>query len=168
MAKAAFKAVVFDLFDTIVKWEPDRLPLMELNGHQIHTTMPWGFPLLEQRFGAAFDRDRFIEVYHGVIDEIIAEREVEHLEITCTERFVRDAQAACAGARRRDRCVCRTAHARAHGRGARGDVGAGGTSRGGAQHIGALPDGAAVEFRRRAMRPRSIRRHRSRSICSRR
>ncbi|HEY1852448.1 MAG TPA: HAD family hydrolase [Candidatus Binataceae bacterium] len=89
MAKAAFKAVVFDLFDTIVKWEPDRLPLMELNGHQIHTTIPWGFPLLEQRLGAAFDRDRFIEVYHGVIDEIIAEREVEHLEITCTERFVR-------------------------------------------------------------------------------
>ena len=89
MAKALFKAVVFDLFDTIVKWEPERLPVMELNGHQIHTTIPWGFPLLEQRLGAAFDRDRFIEVYHGVIDEIIAEREVEHLEITCTERFVR-------------------------------------------------------------------------------
>ena len=89
MAKAEFKAIVFDLFDTIVKWEPDRLPLMELNGHQIHTTIPWGFPLLEQRLGPAFDRDRFIEVYHGVIDEIIEEREVEHIEISCIERFVR-------------------------------------------------------------------------------
>ena len=89
MAKADFKAIVFDLFDTIVKWEPERLPLMEVKGHQIHTTIPWVFPLLEQRLGAAFDRDRFVEVYHGVIDEIIAERELEGIEITCAERFVR-------------------------------------------------------------------------------
>jgi putative hydrolase of the HAD superfamily len=92
MAKADFKAIVFDLFDTIVKWEPERLPLMEVNGHQIHTTIPWVFPLLEQRLGAAFDRDRFVEVYHGVIDEIIAERELQGIEITCLERFVRTLQ----------------------------------------------------------------------------
>src|SRR5258708_35248264 len=92
MAKADFKAMVFDLFDTIVKWEPERLPLMEVNGHQIHTTIPWVFPLLEQRLGAAFDRDRFVEVYHAVIDEIIAERELQGIEITCAERFVRTLQ----------------------------------------------------------------------------
>ena len=92
MAKADFKAIVFDLFDTIVKWEPERLPRMEVNGHQIHTTIPWVFPLLEQRLGAAFDRDRFVEVYHGVIDEIIAERELEGIEITCAERFARTLQ----------------------------------------------------------------------------
>jgi len=89
MAKANFKAVVFDLFDTIVKWEPERLPLMEVGGRQIHTTIPWVFPLLEQRLGLSFDRDRFVEVYHSVIDEIMAERELEHIEITCAERFVR-------------------------------------------------------------------------------
>jgi len=89
MAKADFKAVVFDLFDTIVKWEPERLPLMEIGGRKIHTTIPWVFPTLEQRFGANFDRDRFIEVYHGVIDEIMAERELHGIEITCAERFVR-------------------------------------------------------------------------------
>jgi FMN phosphatase YigB (HAD superfamily) len=89
MAKADFKAVVFDLFDTIVKWEPHRLPLMEVGGREIHTTLPWVFPLLEQRLGASFDRDRFVEVYHGVIDEIMAERELHGIEITCTERFVR-------------------------------------------------------------------------------
>jgi FMN phosphatase YigB (HAD superfamily) len=89
MAKAEFKAVVFDLFDTIVKWEPERLPLMEVGGRQIHTTIPWVFPILEQRLGATFDRDRFVEVYHGVIDEIMAERELHGIEITCAERFVR-------------------------------------------------------------------------------
>lgn len=89
MAKADFKAVVLDLFDTIVKWEPERLPLMEVGGRQIHTTIPWVFPRLEQHLGGAFDRDRFVEVYHGVIDEIIAERELHGTEITCAERFVR-------------------------------------------------------------------------------
>ena len=89
MAKAEFKAVVFDLFDTIVKWEPERLPLMEVGGRQIHTTIPWVFPILEQRLGASFDRDRFVEVYHGVIDEIMAERELHGIEITCAERFER-------------------------------------------------------------------------------
>lgn len=89
MGKANFKAIVFDLFDTIVKWEPDRLPLMEVGGRRIHTTIPWVFPLLERRLGASFDRDRFVEVYHGVIDEIMAERELHGIEITCAERFVR-------------------------------------------------------------------------------
>ncbi len=92
MAKADFKAVVFDLFDTIVKWEPERLPLMEIGGRkEIHgQTIPWVFPTLEQRLGASFDRDRFVEVYHGVVDEIMAERELHGIEITCAaERFVR-------------------------------------------------------------------------------
>jgi FMN phosphatase YigB (HAD superfamily) len=89
MAKANFKAIVFDLFETIVKWEPERLPLMEVGGRQIHTTLPWVFPLLEQRLGASFDRDRFVKVYHGVIDEIMAERELHGIEITCAERFER-------------------------------------------------------------------------------
>jgi FMN phosphatase YigB (HAD superfamily) len=89
MAKADFNAVVFDLFDTIVKWEPERLPLMEVDGRKIHTTIPWVFPRLEQRLGATFDRDRFIQVYHGVVDEIMAERELYGIEITCAERFVR-------------------------------------------------------------------------------
>jgi HAD superfamily hydrolase (TIGR01549 family) len=89
MAKACFKAVVFDLFDTIVKWEPERLPLMEVGGRQIHTTLPWVFPVLERRLGADFDRARFIEVYHEVVDQIIEERERLGIEITCTERFAR-------------------------------------------------------------------------------
>lgn len=89
MAKPAMKAVVLDLFDTLVKWEPDRLPLMELRGKQVRTTMPWIFSHMEQLFGDAFDRDRFIEVYGAVIDEILEEREREQIEITCHERFHR-------------------------------------------------------------------------------
>jgi HAD superfamily hydrolase (TIGR01549 family) len=89
VAKAAFKALVLDLFDTIVKWEPERLPVMELGGRQTHTTLPWVFPPLAERLGANFDRDRFINVYHEVVDEISVERERDGTEITCAERFER-------------------------------------------------------------------------------
>lgn len=89
MPKPAIKAVVLDLFDTLVKWEPNRLPLMELRGQQVRSTMPWVFPHMERLFGDAFDRSRFVEVYGAVIDEILEEREREKIEITCHERFHR-------------------------------------------------------------------------------
>ncbi|HVC43900.1 MAG TPA: HAD family hydrolase [Candidatus Binataceae bacterium] len=97
MAKAAFKALVFDLFDTIVKWEPERLPVMELGGRPTHTTLPWVFPPLAARLGADFDRDRFIQVYGAVVEEIFVEREREGTEITCTERFARTLERLAAG-----------------------------------------------------------------------
>jgi len=92
VAEPAFKAVVLDLFDTLVKWEPDRLPLMELNGRQMRSTMPWVFPKIIELFGQAFTPDRFIEVYSAVNEEIMFEREREGIEITCHERFLRTLQ----------------------------------------------------------------------------
>src|SRR5438552_2889617 len=89
MANAKFRAIVLDLFDTLVRWEPDRLPMMEINGRKIRTTMPWVFPKLQQRLGSAFDRDAFIEIYTDVLQEITIERDREGIEITCLERFVR-------------------------------------------------------------------------------
>ena len=89
MPPSEIKAVVLDLFDTLVRWAPERLPLMELNGRQVHTTLPWIFPALHERLGVDFDLQSFIDVYTGVVEEIAAEREREGIEITCLERFVR-------------------------------------------------------------------------------
>lgn len=89
MPKHDFKAIVLDLFDTLVKWEPDRLPLMEVKGRQVRTTMPFVFPKLEERLGEDFDQQGFIDVYATVVDEIVLEREREGIEITCFERFAR-------------------------------------------------------------------------------
>jgi putative hydrolase of the HAD superfamily len=86
------KAVVFDLFDTLVKWEPDRLPLLHWREHSSHSTLPWILPTLEERMGSRFDLERFLTVYHDVIDEINAERERDGTEITCQERFERTLQ----------------------------------------------------------------------------
>jgi len=89
MAKRQFSAVVLDLFDTLVKWEPTRLPLLNWRGKSTHSTMPWVLPVLEERLGQAFNEERFMEVYSSVIDEITAERERDGIEITCHERFRR-------------------------------------------------------------------------------
>jgi HAD superfamily hydrolase (TIGR01549 family) len=85
----SIKAVVFDLFDTLVKWEPDRLPLLHWRDRSMHSTVPWILPSLEEQMGARFDLERFLTVYHDVIDEINAERERDGIEITCQERFER-------------------------------------------------------------------------------
>jgi HAD superfamily hydrolase (TIGR01509 family) len=89
MINREFRAIVFDLFDTLVRWEPERLPLMEINGRAMRTTMPWIFPRLQQRLGSAFDQSGFIEIYMSVVEEIALEREHYGIEITCCERFVR-------------------------------------------------------------------------------
>jgi putative hydrolase of the HAD superfamily len=83
------KAVVFDLFDTLVKWEPERLPLLHWREHSTHSTLPWILPSLEERMGSRFELERFLTVYHDVIDEINAQREREGIEITCQQRFER-------------------------------------------------------------------------------
>jgi HAD superfamily hydrolase (TIGR01549 family) len=89
MMNPEFRAIVVDLFDTLVRWEPERLPLLEINGRAIRSTMPWVFPRLQQRLGSAFDRQDFISIYMSVIEEITLERERDGIEITCSERFAR-------------------------------------------------------------------------------
>ena len=89
MDERAFRAVVLDLFDTLVKWSPHRLPQMEIRGKRVHTTIPWLVPDLEEGLGAAFRLDEFLEAYTGVLKEIEAERVARGVEITCLERFRR-------------------------------------------------------------------------------
>ena len=80
---------MLDLFDTLVRWEPERLPQMEWRGHKVHSTLPWIMPMVAERLGGGTNRDRFLEVYHAVTEEIAHERERDWTEITCFERFVR-------------------------------------------------------------------------------
>jgi HAD superfamily hydrolase (TIGR01549 family) len=83
------KAVVLDLFDTLVRWEPERLPLMTWRERTSHSTIPWIVPTLEKLLGPRFNLESFLHVYHQVVEEIGVERERDGTEITCHERFVR-------------------------------------------------------------------------------
>jgi HAD superfamily hydrolase (TIGR01549 family) len=84
-----FKAIVLDLFDTLVNWDPDGLPVMHWKGRDIHSTIPWILPKVAEALGANFDRDLFMTTYGAVYEEINDERERDGIEITCFERFVR-------------------------------------------------------------------------------
>jgi FMN phosphatase YigB (HAD superfamily) len=89
MAERRFKAVVLDLFDTLVRWEPERLPTLEWRGRSVRSTMPWLLPRIREALDGNFDLDAFLEAYYAVIEEINAQRERGLIEITCHERFVR-------------------------------------------------------------------------------
>jgi HAD superfamily hydrolase (TIGR01549 family) len=83
------RAVALDLFDTIVHWQPERLPRFRFREREFPSTMPILLPMLERALGAGFDADHWLETYFVVLEEIVAEREREGIEITCETRFVR-------------------------------------------------------------------------------
>jgi len=85
-----YKAVVIDLFDTLVNWNPEGLPLVEFRGREFRSTTPLLFPALETALGERFDRDAFMDAHASVYNEIFTERSGgDALEVTCLERFVR-------------------------------------------------------------------------------
>jgi putative hydrolase of the HAD superfamily len=87
-----FKAIVLDLFDTLVNWDPDGLPVMHWKGREMHSTLPWILPKVAEALGPNYDRDAFMTAYGAVYEEINHERERDGIEITCLERFARTLQ----------------------------------------------------------------------------
>jgi len=87
-----FKAIVLDLFDTLVNWDPDGLPVMHWKGRDLHSTLPWILPKVAEALGKKYDLETFMTTYGAVYDEINEERERDGIEITCLERFVRTLQ----------------------------------------------------------------------------
>ena len=84
-----FRAVALDLFDTLVRWSPDRLPRYRFREHEFPSTMPHLIPLLAARLGTAWDEERWCGDYFAVLQEIGTERDREGIEITCETRFHR-------------------------------------------------------------------------------
>jgi HAD superfamily hydrolase (TIGR01549 family) len=84
-----YKAVVLDLFDTLVTWNPNLLPMVQWRGREFRSTTPILFPILEAELGAGFDRERFMDAHSKVYEEIFAERTRDEIEITCHQRFTR-------------------------------------------------------------------------------
>jgi FMN phosphatase YigB (HAD superfamily) len=91
VADARFRALVLDLFDTLVRWDAERIPQLEWRGRLIRSTAPLVFPVLEEALGARFDRDAYLEAHDAVYREIFAERagDEDAVEVTCLERFTR-------------------------------------------------------------------------------
>jgi HAD superfamily hydrolase (TIGR01549 family) len=90
VAERRYKAVVIDLFDTLVTWNPEGLPLMQFRGREIRSTTPLLYETLETALGKNFDREKFSEAHASVYSEIFNQRaKHDAVEITCRERFAR-------------------------------------------------------------------------------
>jgi len=89
MSDPRFKAIVLDLFDTLVTWNPALLPMATWRGREFRSTTPLLFPILEEALGASFDREAFVDTQAKVSAEIFAARSRDGVEISCLERFVR-------------------------------------------------------------------------------
>ncbi|MGH7814354.1 MAG: HAD family hydrolase [Candidatus Binataceae bacterium] len=84
------KAVVIDLYDTLVNWNPEALPKFEWRGREIRSTAPLFLSELEAALGERFDREAFMAAHDAVALEIHSARSGdEPVEITCLERFSR-------------------------------------------------------------------------------
>lgn len=83
------KALVLDLFNTVVKWEPARLPAFQWQGKAMHSTMPLLLEHLRQSVAQWDHDDLCVDVYNSVVAEITSERNSHGIEITCLERFQR-------------------------------------------------------------------------------
>ena len=90
MDNRRYKAIVIDLFDTLVDWNPEGLPTLEWRGREVRSTAPLLFPVLEAAMGARFDREAFLAAQETVYRDIYEERlRDDGLEVTCLERFTR-------------------------------------------------------------------------------
>jgi HAD superfamily hydrolase (TIGR01549 family) len=89
MTEYSFKAIAIDLFNTLVKWDPNGLPSHEWRGRQFNSTIPLLLPHLRENFPGWNHDDAWLETYYAVTMEIAAERDRHGVEVTCYERFFR-------------------------------------------------------------------------------
>jgi HAD superfamily hydrolase (TIGR01509 family) len=83
-----YQAVLMDMFDTLVNFHWDRLPLIELDGQDVRTTSPLLFEFLQPGFPGV-SREDFCRAFVGASRTVQQLRNRHHREITARERFQR-------------------------------------------------------------------------------
>jgi FMN phosphatase YigB (HAD superfamily) len=84
-----FQAVVFDLFDTLVDFEADLIPLVEINGKPERTTSINAYEALRDEGFSVPEYEAFHRHWIETSKEVWGERDrdPEHREVTSQERF---------------------------------------------------------------------------------
>lgn len=81
-------AVLFDLFDTLVDFERDRLPLVTVAGKEIRTTGAAAHAAVREAY-PAISLERFTEAFAESLREVNALRDRDGIEVTAAERITR-------------------------------------------------------------------------------
>ncbi len=81
-----YRAVLFDMFDTLVRFNRDRLPRLQLDGREVHSSVAWLYPVAAAALPGV-TVDAFYEAFLGAYRDAERRREVDHREIPAPERF---------------------------------------------------------------------------------
>jgi HAD superfamily hydrolase (TIGR01549 family) len=82
-----FRAILFDLCDTLVHFDAERLPLVEIDYQPTRTTAQAIYAAIGP--SPPVDFEGFFGCLKAVTSEIAAQRELDHREVTSQERFRR-------------------------------------------------------------------------------
>lgn len=80
------QAVFFDLFDTLVSFDRDRLPLVEIDGRSVRTTAGHLHPLM-RTWAPDVTLPAFYQGLHDSWREAERRRAIDHREVAARERF---------------------------------------------------------------------------------
>ncbi|MBI4590592.1 MAG: HAD family hydrolase [Candidatus Rokubacteria bacterium] len=81
-----YGAILFDLFDTLVRFDRSRLPEVQINGRTVRSTAGHLFPILAP-YAPGVDLARFFEALIWSWQEAERMRAVDHHEVAAPERF---------------------------------------------------------------------------------
>jgi len=82
----AYEALIFDLFDTLLLFDRERLPLVQVNGRELRSTSLSAYEVVS----SAYRYISFPDFYHAFVssfEEVASLRSIDHREIPAAERF---------------------------------------------------------------------------------
>jgi HAD superfamily hydrolase (TIGR01509 family) len=83
-----YRALIFDLFDTVVDFDRTQIPVVTVDGHEVRTTAGETYKVLA-RYAGLLSFDAYYRALTDVTRELLAQRDRDHLEIPARRRFER-------------------------------------------------------------------------------
>ncbi len=83
---ARYTTVLFDMFDTLVRFNRDRLPRVRINGREVHTSVGHLYQVAATALPGV-SLDAFYEAFVQSYRDAERRRETDHREISAVERF---------------------------------------------------------------------------------
>ena len=81
-----YKAVIFDLFDTLVDFDRTQIPTVTVDGREVRTTAGETYKVLAQH-APHIPLETYYQALSAVTQELLAIRERDHLEIPARRRY---------------------------------------------------------------------------------
>jgi FMN phosphatase YigB (HAD superfamily) len=81
-----YTTVLFDMFDTLVRFNRERLPLLRVNGREVRSSVAEVYPAAAARFPGV-TLDAFYDAFLGSYRDAESRRGVENREVSAPDRF---------------------------------------------------------------------------------